>query len=323
MEGMILDYQNLSEFTYMLLKNGFYLDTCERPFNGEGICYKLSPEYGYGYCNIYFNSSDYCICVLDFTLQEENNQSVKSNLSNKITLKPNKNSVVCSCRAETSGLKKDVEYFLSQKNESIHFTGISFSNEFIEKQTCNFNLKDTSHLMHSFFLKHIDCLEPDMIYLFKQIENCNLTGDAAKIFYESKSLEILSHLINVPQKCFECKLFKAVAKEDVERLNDVVCFINQNFNDTLSINKLSKIACMGTTKLKSTFKRVYSTTISAYIFDCRMNKAKELLLQTNDTISDISRAIGYKKSGSFSDAFRKHTGLLPSDFRRQFQTSII
>lgn len=42
-------------------------------------------------------------------------------------------------------------------------------------------------------------------------------------------------------------------------------YINDHYADRLSIESLSKIACMGTTKLKSSFKDFYGITVAEYI----------------------------------------------------------
>lgn len=73
---------------------------------------------------------------------------------------------------------------------------------------------------------------------------------------------------------------------------------------------------MGTTKLKYTFKEVYKSTISEYILNKRIRQAEHLLANTDLRISQISQTIGYKKASSFSEIFRKTTGLLPNEYRK-------
>jgi AraC-like DNA-binding protein len=41
-----------------------------------------------------------------------------------------------------------------------------------------------------------------------------------------------------------------------------------------------------------------------------------LLVNTDLSISQVAQAVGYKKSGNFSDAFQKNTGLLPLAYRK-------
>jgi AraC-like DNA-binding protein len=73
---------------------------------------------------------------------------------------------------------------------------------------------------------------------------------------------------------------------------------------------------MSATKLKYTFKEVYKSTISEYIVNKRLAQAEYLLVNTDISISQVAQAVGYKKSGNFSDAFHKNTGLLPLAYRK-------
>jgi AraC-like DNA-binding protein len=73
---------------------------------------------------------------------------------------------------------------------------------------------------------------------------------------------------------------------------------------------------MSVTKLKYTFKEAYKSTISEYIVNKRLAQAEYLLVNTDLSISQVAQAVGYKKSGNFSDAFHKNTGLLPLAYRK-------
>jgi AraC-like DNA-binding protein len=92
-------------------------------------------------------------------------------------------------------------------------------------------------------------------------------------------------------------------------------YIDDHFASGIQLNTLSRIACMSMTKLKQCFKAAYSCTISEYVRDKRLAQAESLLANTDLTVSQIALSVGYKKTGNFSDVFRKNTGLLPSEYR--------
>ena len=54
-----------------------------------------------------------------------------------------------------------------------------------------------------------------------------------------------------------------------------------------------------------------------YIIELRIAQAKFLLSTTNVKIYDIAKSIGYDDPFYFSKAFKKMTGLSPSDFREK------
>ena len=54
-----------------------------------------------------------------------------------------------------------------------------------------------------------------------------------------------------------------------------------------------------------------------YVTKLRMQKAKELLTTTEDTIGAVARAIGYESEYHFSRKFKEYTGQSPNRYRRQ------
>ena len=55
---------------------------------------------------------------------------------------------------------------------------------------------------------------------------------------------------------------------------------------------------------------------SEYIVKTRINEAKKLLVNTNETILVIAEEVGYKDSKYFSQLFRKVVGIKPAIYRR-------
>ncbi|MDE3237055.1 MAG: AraC family transcriptional regulator [Bacteroidota bacterium] len=53
-----------------------------------------------------------------------------------------------------------------------------------------------------------------------------------------------------------------------------------------------------------------------YLKTLRMTKAIELILKTDQPISDIAFHCGYKNIGAFSNAFYEFTNARPTDFRK-------
>lgn len=68
------------------------------------------------------------------------------------------------------------------------------------------------------------------------------------------------------------------------------------------------------------FKRETHNTINAYINDLRIRKAKELLQLRNQNVTEIAFHVGYRDSNYFSKQFKKHVGMVPSDYREKYLT---
>jgi AraC-like DNA-binding protein len=68
--------------------------------------------------------------------------------------------------------------------------------------------------------------------------------------------------------------------------------------------------------LRVAFKKVYNTTINAYLREIRVTRAKDLLENTELPLHTIATHIGFKDSSIFIKNFKKSTGLTPLKWRQ-------
>ena len=79
---------------------------------------------------------------------------------------------------------------------------------------------------------------------------------------------------------------------------------------------------ISTSHLRESFQLAYGTTPKAYLDNFRIEKAKILLLghgATGDGLSmlKVAKAVGYRNTSTFRRAFKKITGVSPSDFKKE------
>lgn len=92
--------------------------------------------------------------------------------------------------------------------------------------------------------------------------------------------------------------------------------LTQNLQQRVTIEELSHQFLMNPSTLKAVFKDVYGDSIAAHIREHRMERAAELLRGTELGMGQIAQQIGYESASKFSAEFRKHFGLLPSEYRK-------
>lgn len=102
--------------------------------------------------------------------------------------------------------------------------------------------------------------------------------------------------------------------EIIQRIHD---YVIENISKKITIEDLSLKFHINQTTLKDVFKTAYRYPIATYIRNYRINKAKELLINTNHSISEIALFVGYDNQSKFSEVFKKNTGVLPKDFRKK------
>lgn len=157
---------------------------------------------------------------------------------------------------------------------------------------------------------------PEMENLLHQIWTYRGEGTSAKLFYNSKVSEAISLIIDYNTRKKEDSNNPLISAEDRKAIEFVNHYLNDHFSDTVSIDKLCKIACFGRTKFKTLFKQVNRCTVTEYVTDKRLNQAEFLLRTSNLTIEQIACAIGYSNAGRFSALFKNTTGIFPSDYRK-------
>ncbi len=100
-------------------------------------------------------------------------------------------------------------------------------------------------------------------------------------------------------------------------LAPVIAYIAEHYADTdITNEKLSSIADMSTVYFRKLFTQLYGISPMKYLTNIRIETAKNLLLGGNMSVSDVGEAIGFSSVYSFSRAFKKHTGVSPTDFSK-------
>ena len=88
------------------------------------------------------------------------------------------------------------------------------------------------------------------------------------------------------------------------------------------LGDLAREAGVSVTTLKTKFTAVFGRPVFAYLRDVRLERARTGIEQEGWTVSQAAYAVGYRHLGSFSDAFRRKFGTLPSDVRRRLKASL-
>lgn len=85
----------------------------------------------------------------------------------------------------------------------------------------------------------------------------------------------------------------------------------------LSVKTISEYANLSASYTCTFFKSETGTTLSQYITEFRMKKAKQLLADPRITITEISGRVGYNDGNYFGKSFRRFCGISPSEYREQ------
>lgn len=91
--------------------------------------------------------------------------------------------------------------------------------------------------------------------------------------------------------------------------------LDHRYNAPITIEELSHEVALSPYYLIRAFRHVYKQTPHQYLVGKRVARAKELLRNSDFSITEICVAVGYESLGSFSTLFRKVAGVSPSAYR--------
>jgi AraC-like DNA-binding protein len=104
------------------------------------------------------------------------------------------------------------------------------------------------------------------------------------------------------------------------RMTDVYNFIRENFNRSISLEEISKVAGMSPFAFSRYFKKNSGAGFVDYLNQVRTNKACYLLRETEFQVHDIAVNCGFASISNFNKQFKKSVGISPRDYREQYNS---
>ncbi len=101
------------------------------------------------------------------------------------------------------------------------------------------------------------------------------------------------------------------------RRKRVAEFIEAHLSENLSLAAMAHEAGLSAHHFGKAFKGSFGVTPGGYVTRRRIHRAKELLLSDHQSITEIAYALGFCSHSHLSEAFRKATGMTPSEFRKK------
>ncbi len=134
-------------------------------------------------------------------------------------------------------------------------------------------------------------------------------------YYKIKTLELLLYLseLDISGK----NQLSEYQSEQIELIRTIHKQLISNLDKRFTIEALSKQYLINTTTLKNMFKAVYGTSLASHVKTHRLEKAAELLKNTQESIADIAVQVGYDSQSKFSSSFKEQYHMLPSEYRKK------
>ena len=150
-------------------------------------------------------------------------------------------------------------------------------------------------------------------------------GDAS-LYEDFKKIDTLPDMSEYLKKVCRLIMNDYLKKERSSSRNVIETaksYIDHHFNQEITLELIANYVFVNPTYFSELFKKETGRNYIEYITDLRMNKAKELLSQTNLKIAEICEAVGYTDAKYFSKTFKKLTGITPSEYKMEMDKKTV
>ena len=96
---------------------------------------------------------------------------------------------------------------------------------------------------------------------------------------------------------------------------EVKHYIDEHYSEEITLKTMSELVHLSPAYLSYAFKEEFDINFNDYLTAVRIEQAKHLLTQTDLKVYEVCAKVGYKDKKYFTDLFKKHTGMLPRDWK--------
>jgi AraC family transcriptional regulator len=197
--------------------------------------------------------------------------------------------------------KEKNNYYATEEAEFqfFHFTGKhtqELYNELYKRQGCRFRLPSHKNNI------------PEILSLLASSQEIDFK--LSLLIYE-----LLGNLLESTRSTYESK--EATAAKIPPEIQAALVYISENFSSKITIEELSGQSNLSSSHFTRTFKKYMGSSPYQYLLNYRLIQAKNLLVETNLSVEQISDDCGFYSVGHFIKAFSKSAGgITPGKFRK-------
>ena len=107
----------------------------------------------------------------------------------------------------------------------------------------------------------------------------------------------------------------AISKREIQAIEQAKVIMNENVLTEISLQEIASCLNMSYTTFRKNFRKYADISPAKYLSELRLNKAKQLLTETTDSIKEIAYKLQFTSVEHFGTIFKKVTGMTPRDFR--------
>jgi AraC family transcriptional regulator, exoenzyme S synthesis regulatory protein ExsA len=195
-----------------------------------------------------------------------------------------------------------------QDQENLQYIQFIITSDLVKEFTTISNLPLSKSDGHTHML--MTCIGQGWLAYVLSLETILMQHDKPQGLVKIKMLELLFHLSWTNRQLLE----QLLDIREYYRVN-ITTAVEDNITNSLSIEQLASLSGRSLSSFRRDFMAIYHMPPSQWIRLKRLEKAKEMLLGTTMTVTDICYTLGFEHIAHFSRLFKAHFGYAPSNCR--------
>ena len=157
-------------------------------------------------------------------------------------------------------------------------------------------------------------ISPSMAIVLSQLFHYNLNSFIKNLYYKGKGYELLSLYFNRSEdpNAEQCPFL--IDEENVLKIKKAKEIMILNMSEPPGLEALALQVGLSLKKLKMGFKQIYGDTVFGFLFDYKMDYARQLLDSGSYNVNEVGLKIGYSTGSHFIAAFKKKYATTPKKY---------
>jgi AraC-like DNA-binding protein len=157
-------------------------------------------------------------------------------------------------------------------------------------------------------------ISPSMAIVLSQLFHYNLNSFIKNLYCKGKGYELLSLYFNRSEDPTAEQCPFLIDEENVLKIKKAKEIIILNMSEPPGLEALAEQVGLSLKKLKMGFKQIYGDTVYGFLFEYKMDYARQLLDSGSYNVNEVGLKIGYSTGSHFIAAFKKKFGTTPKKY---------
>ena len=157
-------------------------------------------------------------------------------------------------------------------------------------------------------------ISPSMAIALNQVVNYNLHPSIKELYVKGKAYELLSLYFNRPPDADVAQCPFLADEDNVTKIKKAKEIIISRMTEPPTLQALSEEIGLSLNKLKEGFKQIYGDSVYSFLFDYKMEVARQLLESGSHNVNEVGLKVGYSTASHFIAAFKKKFGTTPKKY---------